>query len=108
MNDHTRYLWGSFLRALPWLVGVWVIVSVGIALLLWLGYGVEFGESLRTAITFLPLAVPLTPLVWLRRQRGARTPKALPAIGLSVLWAALTFPLAIGAALLLGKVFGVD
>ena len=108
MSDYTRYLWRGFVHALPWLVGAWVFVSLGIALLQWLADGTGLWESLRTAVIFLPVAVPLSPLVWLRWQREARTPKALPAARLSLLWFAITFPLAIGAAVLLAGVLGVE
>lgn len=108
MNDYTRYLWSSFVRALPWVVGIWAIASVGIALLQWLTDGIELGESLRTAIILLPVAVPLSPLVWLRWRGEARTSKALPAVWLSLLWAAITLPLAVGASVLIANVLGVE
>jgi hypothetical protein len=31
MNEYTRYLLGSFVRALPWVVGAWLIGTVAIA-----------------------------------------------------------------------------
>ena len=108
MNAYTRYLWSGFVRALPWVVGIWVVVSAGIALLRWLIDGVELGESLRTAIILLPVAVPLSPLIWLRWQGEARTSEALPAVWLSLLWAAITLPLAVGASVLIANVLRVE
>jgi len=108
VNDYTRYLLSGFLHALPWLIGLWLISTIGIAIWRSLVDGADLLKSLLTGIIFLPAAVPLSPIIWLRWRPAARNPKGIPAVGLSLLWAVVTFPLAVGGAVLLANLLGVD
>jgi hypothetical protein len=108
MSEYTDYLLRNFVKAIPWYIGMWLVVTVVVALWVTVVDREEFGDALRTMITFLPVGIPLTPLIWLRWERDARTPKALPALGIAILWALITLPLAILACVAIGNLIGVD
>ncbi len=104
----TRVLLGMFRRDLPITVAVWVAVSAFIGIV-----GVVSGDqsprdALGLGLTFLPLAVPLAPLVWLRWEPRARTRGALPVVGLGCLWSLVTLPIAIGISVLIGNLLGAE
>jgi hypothetical protein len=104
----TRELFRRFVRDLPFIVGGWLVVAVGVAVY---GYlqGEPLSDAVRTALVFLPMAIPLSPLIWLSRARAkARTPSALPAIGLGCLWSAVTLPLAVALVVALANVLGAE
>jgi hypothetical protein len=108
VRGFTGELYRRFVRELPWLIGIWALVAMGLA-----AWGVisgerDLGQSLAVALTFLPLAVPLSPLMWLRFESRAWTPRAFPAIGLAGLWFVVTMPLAVAASVLLGSLFSVE
>jgi len=108
MTAYTDYLLRNFVKAVPWFIGMWLAVTVVVAVWAAVMDGKDLGDSLRTMITFLPVGVPLSPLIWLRWERDARTPKALPAIGIAILWLLITLPLAVLASVGIGNLLGVD
>ena len=108
MTAYTDYLLRNFVKAIPWLVGLWLGVTVVVAGWVTVMDGADFGNALRTMVAFLPVGVPLSPLVWLRWENDARTPKAFPAIGVAILWAVITLPLAVLASVAIGNAIGVD
>jgi len=96
-----------FIADLPVLVGIWLVVMVGVAIWGSLTEGVALGESLALAVTFLPIAVPLSPLLWLRRFASAPD-KTLPTVGLGCAWFIVTMPLAVAATVALANMLGVN
>ena len=88
------------------MLGIWLVV---LSLVVY-GYlqGESIGDALRTALVFLPLAVPLSPVLWLHHEHQARRPSALPAIGLGCLWALVTLPLAVATAVGIANLLGVE
>ena len=102
-ESFSRRLLQAFLKELPWLLGSWLVVTLALIV-----FGVMTGdmtprEALTIAVSFLPLAIPLAPLTWMRWEPRATTPRAFPAIGLGCLWSALTLPVAIGLSVLLTR-----
>ena len=108
MTEYTDYLLRNFVKAIPWYIGMWLAVTVVVAVWAAVMDGEDLGDSLRTMVTFLPAGVPVSPLIWLSWERDARTPRALPAIGIAVLWALITLPLAVLACVAIGNLIGVD
>ena len=108
MRGYTAELWRAFVASLPWLVGIWVVATGGLA-----GWDAMTGqrslaESLALAVTFLPVAIAITPMLWLRHSHEARTRRALPGIGLAAIWTVVTLPVAVLAAVALASLLGVE
>ncbi len=108
IRGYTRYLMGRFIADLRWLLPLWLVGIIGFPLWSVVTGEMPLDEALQLAVTYMPLLVPLTPLTWLRWESRARTPKALPAIGLGCAWSLLTLPLAIGAEVVLANLLGGD
>ena len=96
----------AFLRELPWLLGTWVVVTLALVVFGLLSGDFTPRQSLRIAVGFLPLTIPLAPLTWMRFDPRARGGSAMPALGFGCLWAAVTMPLAIGLSLFLTRLVG--
>ena len=96
-----------FVADLPILAGIWVVGTFGVSIVLSVVDGQPLGDQLALAATFLPLAIPLSPLLWL--WRIARPPDwTLPAVGAGFAWFFVTMPLAIWAVTSLGSLLGLD
>jgi hypothetical protein len=108
VRGYTRELRRRFVRELPWLIGIWLLVAFGFGVWGAISGERELDQSVALAVTFLPLAVPLSPLRWLRWEYRAWTPCAFPAIGLAALWFLVTMPFAIAAPVGLGNLLGVE
>jgi hypothetical protein len=100
---YTGHLLRKFVRELPWILSVWVVVSI--AFVLWRGLhdGLPFAESLKVAIVLLPIVIPIAPIAWLRFDEEARTRRAWPAIGLACVWVVISLPIAVALAVALGS-----
>ena len=96
-------LFRKFIRELPWLVAIWIVGSLGFFIWNSLVEAEPMDESLKIALVFLPILIPLAPITWLRYERQARTPRAMPAIGLGCAWMVVGTPVAIGLSVLIGK-----
>ena len=97
-----------FLRDVRWIALLWLGMAVVLT-----AFGVVSGEmSVRESAAFtvglLPLAVALSPLVWLRHEIVARGCAALPAIGLAILWFIVLSPPAILLGAWLSRFVGGD
>lgn len=108
MRGYTAVLWRAFVDSLPWLVGIWVVGTVGVAAWDAVTGQRSLGESLVLAVTFLPVAIAITPMLWLRHSHEARTRRALPGIGLAAIWTVVTLPLAVLATIALADLLGVE
>jgi len=96
----------AFLKELPWLLATWVVVTLALVI-----FGLLSGEftprqSLRVAVGFLPLTIPLAPLTWMRFDSRARDGNRISALGFGCLWAVVTMPLAVGLGLFLTRLVG--
>lgn len=96
-----------FVADLPILAGIWVATTIGISVVLSVVGGLPLGEQLALAVTFLPLAVSLSPGLWLWRLARMQD-RTLPAVAVVFGWFIATIPLAIWAATALGSLFGLD
>jgi hypothetical protein len=96
-----------FIADLPILAGIWIVATFGVSIVLSVVDGRILRDELALAVTFLPLAVPLSPALWLWRM--ARMPdRTLPAVAAVFGWFIVTVPLAIWAGTALGSLLGVD
>jgi hypothetical protein len=100
---YTGHLLRKFVRELPWILGVWVVMSI--AFVLWRGVhdGPPFAESVKVAIVPLPIVIPIAPIAWLRFDEEARTRRAWPAIALACAWIVISLPIAVALAVSLGS-----
>src|SRR5688572_20439026 len=96
-----------FVADLPILAGIWVVATFGVSIVLSVVDGQPLGDHLALAATFLPLAIPLSPLLWL--WRIARVPdRTLPAVGAGFAWFIVTMPFAIWAVTAIASLLGLD
>jgi hypothetical protein len=91
----TRELFNRFVQELPLLLGIWLLVALFLAVFAALT-GSPVWDAVLVAVAFLPLAIPMAPILWLRWEPRAADPRAFPAIGLGCLWAIVTLPFAAG------------
>ena len=107
-RGYTGYLFRKFLRELPWLLGVWVVVAVGFVV--WRGVhdGLPFAEALKVAIVLLPIMIPIAPIAWLRFDPEAQTRRAWPAFALGCAWSLIGLPITIVLAVVLGKLVALQ
>jgi hypothetical protein len=96
-----------FMADVPVVVGIWVVVMLGVAVWWTLVDGTALGESLSLAVTFLPIAIPLSPLLWLRRF-ASPPDKTVRTVGAGCAWFITTMPLAVGASVALANLLGVN
>jgi hypothetical protein len=75
-----------FLRDVPWLALIWLGVTVLICGIGAVTGGTSLREALSLAVGFLPMAVPLSPLVWLRWEAIPPRRAVLPAVGIAIAW----------------------
>jgi hypothetical protein len=94
-SGYTRYLFRRFIRDLPWMLGVWLVVSIAFAL--WWGVHdrLPIAEAIKVAIVLLPIVIPIAPIGWLRLDEAARTRRAWPALGIAFAWAVISLPIAV-------------
>jgi hypothetical protein len=96
-----------FVADLPILAALWVVATFGVSMVLAVVQGRILGDELALAVTFLPLAIPLSPGLWLWRM--ARMPdRTLTSVAAVFGWFLMTFPLAIWAGTALGRLLGLD
>jgi uncharacterized membrane protein len=107
-RDLTRVLLRGFVREIPILIGIWVLVAGALAGWSVISVDMSLRESIALALGFLPMSVPLSPLVWLRWEFQAWQLAALPALGIGCLWFVVTLPLAAILGLLLASLVGGD
>ena len=63
-------------------------------------------SAVTVAVGVLPLAIPLAPLTWFRFTPGTGEARSVRGLGVSMLWAILTMPLAIALGLYLTRLVG--
>jgi hypothetical protein len=103
MGAYTRELFRKFVRELPWMLAIWAVVSIGFGLWNTLTGERSLGESLKLALVFLPIVIPVAPLAWLRYEPCAWTPRAFPAIALGCAWLVLGIPVAVLLSTIIGR-----
>lgn len=96
-----------FVAHLPILIAIWVVAAVGVSIVLSIAEGRPLGDQLVRAVPFLPMAIPVSPLLWL--WRIAPTPdRTVRAAAAGFGWFIVTVPLAIWAAMALADLLGLD
>jgi hypothetical protein len=96
----------AFLKEAPWMLGMWVVVTLALIVFGALSGDMNPREAITVAVGVLPLAIPLAPLTWFRFTPRTGEARSLRGLGFSMLWMLLTMPLAIAMGLYLTRLVG--
>jgi hypothetical protein len=105
-DSSAKRIWEAFLREAPWMLGIWVVATLALIVFGLLSGDLNPRQALRVTVGFLPLAIPLAPLTWLRFEPAARTSRQVRISGFGCLWAVVTMPLALALGLMLTRLVG--
>ena len=105
-EDSGRQLLAAVLKEAPWMLGMWVVVTLALIVFGALSGDMSPREAITVAVGVLPLAIPLAPLTWFHFTPRTPEARSLRGLGFSLLWVVVTMPLAIALGLYLTRLIG--